>query len=465
MQQPNILVIMTDQQRGDCLGVDGHPCLLTPNMDALAAAGVRFRHAYTTCPICVPARRSFLSGLHPQTHGLTGNDSDEWAPPATLPGMLRDAGYQTGWIGRSMHQYPPRKRFGYEEMVIPGGTKGEGDYEEYLRERLPEGGGYYGSGVMHNDWTARSWHLPEHLHQTHWTVNEALRFLKRRDPSRPFFLTVSFIAPHPPLVPPDFYFQRYLRTSLPEPLVGDWAEKPEFRGGAPRVSSAEVNLEGETLRSCRAAYYGLINHIDDQIRRLLSPVTGFDAKNTLVVFVSDHGEMLGDHYLFQKSKPYEGSARIPFIMAPPGSWREGAFGVVSDLPVCLEDIMPTLLEAAGVEPPDHLDGRSLLPVLKGEGNASWRDYLHIENGINRAYHALTDGKEKYIWFSRDGREQFFDLENDPGELRDLVLTDEGVQRLAPWRRRLMERLANRAEGFVEGDHLVAGRQHRKWVGG
>lgn len=465
MSKPNILLIMTDQQRGDCLGVDGHPCLLTPNMDALAADGVRFRRAYSTCPVCIPARRSLLSGLYPQTHGMIGYASgEEWDPPATLPQMLRDSGYHTGLVGRSMHQHPVRKRYGYEEMSIASGSLPDSEYNVYLNERLPEGGGYYGSGVMHNDWTARSWHLPEHLHQTHWTVNEALRFLKRRDPSRPWFLTVSFLAPHPPLVPPDFYFQRYLRNPLPDRFIGDWAEKPEFPGAPPRVDSARVDLTGETLRSCRAAYYGLINHIDDEIRRLLSPVTGFDAKNTLVAFTSDHGEMLGDHYLFRKSLPYEGAARIPFLIRPPRIWDDATRATTSDLPVGLEDLMPTLLDAAGVEPPSHLDGRSLVPVLRGQEPKAWRDFLHIEHAPGRlAFHAVTNGREKFIWFSGDGREQFFDLQNDPHELRDLSRGSDGETRMKPWRERLVERLQDRPEGFVENGKLSAGKKHAKLI--
>lgn len=457
MTKPNILFIMTDQQRGDCLGVEGHPCLLTPNMDALAAGGVRFRRAYSTCPVCIPARRSLLSGLHPQTHGMVGYASDqEWDPPATLPGMLRDAGYHTALVGRSMHQHPVRKRYGYEEMII--------DYTAYLDEKLPDGGGYYGSGVMHNDWTARSWHLPEHLHMTHWTVNEALRFLKRRDPSCPWFLTVSFLAPHPPLVPPDFYFQRYLRNPQPDRFIGDWEEKPVFPEGAPKVDSARVDLTGETLRSCRAGYYGLINHIDDEIHRLLSGVTGFDDKNTLVVFTSDHGEMLGDHYLYRKSLPYEGAARIPFLIRPPRSWKDATRGTTSELPVCLEDLMPTLLEAAGVEPPSHLDGRSLMPVVRGGKPAGWREFLHIENAAGiMPFHSLTDGAEKYIWFSRDGREQFFDLGKDPNELHDLSSDSDGESRMKPWRERLIDRLQERPEGFVENGSLAAGKELNKMI--
>ncbi len=247
-------------------------------------------------------------------------------------------------------------------------------------------------------------------------------------------------------------------------LSGTGQKKPQFPGGAPKVDSHRVDLIGEALRSCRAGYYGLINHVDNEIRRLLSSVTVFDSENTLVVFTSDHGEMLGDHYLYRKSLPYEGAARIPFLIRPPGSWKDATRGTTCELPVCLEDLMPTLLEAAGVEPPSHLDGRSLVPVLRGGKPAVWREFLHIENAPgSRSFHSLTNGREKYIWFSQDGREQFFDLENDPNELHDVRLDSDGESRMKPWRERLIERLRDRPEGFVENGNLTAGKKHGNMI--
>lgn len=459
---PNILFIMTDQQRGDCLGVDGHPCLQTPNMDALAADGVRFRRAYSTCPVCIPARRSLMTGLHPDKHGVVGWISGQDLDAPTLPQLLRDAGYQTGLVGRHMDLHPPRKRYGFEEMTIA--TSADNDYDEFIDRHAPEGGGYSGSGVRSNDWTARTWHLPEHLHRTNWITNEALRFLRRRDPSRPWFLTVSYQAPHPPLTPPEFYFNRYLRAELPAPLMGDWAEKPKFIGGAPQLISNRIDLKGEALLSGQAAYYGLINHIDDQIRRLLSTQGKvFDPEKTLVIFTSDHGEMLGDHYFFMKSLPYEGAARIPFFMRLPNSWKNAARGEVNDLPVCLEDIMPTLLDAAGVAIPDGINGQSLLPVLQGEEMEGWRDDLHIECGERIPFHAMTDGREKYIWFSQDGREQFFDLQTDSSELHDLSASLTHQNRIAQWRNKLIQTLDGRPEDFVQNEQLVAGQPHTKLI--
>ncbi|MFN2351502.1 MAG: sulfatase-like hydrolase/transferase, partial [Kiritimatiellia bacterium] len=293
-QKPNIILIITEQQRGDCLSSDGHPVLLTPNMDEIVANGARFSRCYSDCPICMPARRTILSGQFPATHGLLSNKEGlEWQPAATMAQVLRDQGYQTRWIGRSMHQYPQQARFGYDE-VENGGSDPDSEYGSWLKANAPNDcGGWHGAGVMHNDWTARPWPLPEYLHNTNWTVERGLRFLRRRDPTCPFFLTLSFLAAHPPLQPPAPYFERYLRTGVPDPYIGDWAVPPDEPYG---VSSKKVNLRGEALLSARAGYYGLINHLDDQLRRILNPVVGQrQGQDTIVCLTSDHGEMLGDH--------------------------------------------------------------------------------------------------------------------------------------------------------------------------
>jgi len=465
-QPPNLLLIVADQLRGDCIGVERQHPVLTPNIDGLAANGVRFTRAYSTCPICIPARRSLLSGQFPATHGLVGYQAAPWNVEHTLPSVLRDAGYQTMLVGRSMHQVPIRKRFGYDEMVT------HDDYSEWLQHVLPIdtehpanllGGPLFSRGVMHNDWTAHPWPYPDDTHLTNWTVTQARRFLRRRDPTCPFFLTVSFNAPHPPLMPPAFYFERYLRVELPETTIGEWVPAPPE---IPQPAGERVELDGELRRSCLAGYYGSINHIDDQIRRIVHPlhgIDGFDLGNTVIAFTSDHGEMLGDHYLWRKSQPYEGSARVPLIVHDPRRPPDER-GFVVDEPVCLEDLMPTLLELAGATIPSTVDGRSLVPLLDREQIEPWRETLHLEHAPTNwsgGFHCLTDGQTKYVWFADDGREQLFDLVNDPLELHDLASDTAQAEQLGTWRMRLVATLAERPEGFVEGGHLVPGRPYAK----
>lgn len=458
-KRPNFLVIMTEQHRGDCLSCEGHPVLLTPTMDEIAGKGVRFSRAYSTCPVCIPARRSFLTGQFPSTHGVVGYADKEWSGPS-IAGELSKAGYQTAWIGRDMHQTPAQNPCDFETTILSGMRTPGNDYDQFMARNQPEGGGgYYGSGVMHNDWSARPFHLPEHLHHTNWTVNQALSWLEQHDTKRPFFLVVSFNAAHPPLIPPACYFERYIRTGVPEPTIGDWAVPPENDGIGMGVSPSKVNLKGEALLSARAGYYGLINHLDDQLHRLLNNVTGIDrmtGNNTAVIMTSDHGEMLGDHYFWRKRLPYEGAARIPFLIRMPKR-----FGIKTDtvinVPVGLEDIMPTVLDMAGADIPDSVDGKSLIPLLRGDTDAVWRDYIHIE--CSPTFHALTDGKDKYIWFVKDGREQFFDLSKDPKECHNLINDSKESAKISRWRNLLIQELKDRPEGFTDGEKLISGRPY------
>jgi len=321
---------------------------------------------------------------------------------------------------------------------------------------MPEGGGgYWGSGVMHNDWTARAFHLPEELHTTNWTIYEAQRFLDRRDPTRPFCMVVSFVAAHPPLVPPAFYLERYLRTGVPDPVIGDWAEPPENSVGG-GVSARKVNLKGEASLSARAGYYGLINHLDDQIRRLMNGIQGgVPLGNTVIIYTADHGEMLGDHYFWAKSVPYQGSVRIPMLISAPSRYGFKK-GHIIDKPVGLEDIMPTVLDMADVPIPDTVKGESLVPLLRDE-ECQWREYIHLEHA--NLHHTLTNGTEKYIWFTNNGREQFFDLSNDPHELSDLIHDQSKAACISEWRQRMAQELKYRPEGFSDGKKLIAGRPY------
>ncbi|MBN8216949.1 MAG: sulfatase-like hydrolase/transferase [Spirochaetes bacterium] len=462
-EKPNFILIISDQHRGDCLGIEGHPVLLTPTLDHLAASGGSFAHAYSTCPVCIPARRSLLSGQFPSTHGMVGmEDNIPWYPPATLPGELRKAGYQTVLVGRDMHQSPRRKRFGFDQMVHTGDV-----HPDDVTGPLPGHGENpsWSHGLDANGWTARPWHLADDLHPSYRTVDAALHFLSRRDPECPFFLVVSFAAPHPPLYPPAFYFDRYLRTGVPKPLLGTWETAPAHGGLGAAPDSHAVNLQGEALLSCRAGYYGLINHIDDQIHRLLNPHGELDDKtrsNTVILYTSDHGEMLGDHHLFRKSAPYEGASRIPLILQAPPSFGFPR-GARLETPACLEDVMPTILALAGVPCPESVDGRNLVPDLSGSLPESSPRILHLEMAREpgQSWHALTNGQRKYIWRPSDGREQFFDLASDPGELTDLSGKAEYQEPLRRFREHLIGELGQRCEGFVVEGRLKPGAAVRK----
>jgi arylsulfatase A-like enzyme len=219
------------------------------------------------------------------------------------------------------------------------------------------------------------------------------------------------------------------------------------------------------MRRCRAGYYGLINHIDDQLGRLLRREL---KQNTVIVYTADHGEMLGDHHRFRKTYAYEGSARVPFLVHAPPSMGLPRH-VVCDAPVGLQDVLPTLLDVAGVPIPEDVTGRSVLPLVRGQSavEAGWRDALHGEHAAHYepddAMHYLVDGQHKYLWYSQTGQEQLFDLDHDPQELHDLARTADAEERLRPWRHRLIAVLRGRPEGFTDGDRLIPGRPHEKLV--
>ena len=464
MAQPNVLLIMTDQQRWDTLGCYGNQVIETPNLDWLAAMGTVFTVAYTPSPSCIPARACLISGMDPWNTGILGMGRGQRQMGVnfahTLPGELAKVGYHTQGVGK-MHFYPQRSLNGFHHTVLDESGRVhdpgfESDYKQWFDRNKTGDYGIVDHGVDWNSWMARPYHAPEFLHPTNWTVNESIKFLRERDPSKPFFLKTSFARPHSPYDPPSYYFDLYMGKRLPEPAVGDFAQMYDVPDDAAFPDAWRGVRSPEEIRRGRAGYYGSITHIDHQIGRLLFFLrkTGlFD--NTLVIFTSDHGDMLGDHHLWRKTYAYEGSAHVPLVVRLPKSFG-GARRVV-DSPVCLQDIMPTILDVAGVAVPETVDGRSMLGIMRDE-QAPWRPFVHGEHSTAYAEEQemqyLTDGKMKYIWFPRTGLEQLFDLAADPYECRDLVNRADYAGELGRWRSRLVDILAARDAGLTDGDRLV-----------
>ncbi len=468
-ERPNILFITCDQFRGDCLGCDGHPVVETPHLDQLAGQGTRFTNAYTAVASCIAARAGILTGMAPRHHGRVGyRDGVLFDYPHTLPGELAKAGYHTQGVGK-MHFSPARNLCGFHNVVLHDGylhceRKARknynlvDDYTPWLRARAGEDADLILHGLNANAWVARPWPYSEAVHPTTWATSMAIDFLRRRDPTRPFFLWLSYVRPHPPLDPPEVYFNQYIHQEFPDVPMGNWADKG---ASMKRVDGGMGYMGARQLHRARAAYYAQITHIDHQIGRLLEYLLEHEVlHNTLIVFTSDHGELLGDHNLFRKALPFQGSVRVPFIVTPPRRWNWPS-GIAADPVVELRDVMPTLLEAAGAPCPDTVDGASLLPFCRGERPESWREALHGEHAYGaQSNHYIVTRRYKYAWFSQTGKEYLFDLQADPAECRNLADSPEHAAVLNSLRQRLVEELAGREEGYSDGERLIAGRPAR-----
>jgi arylsulfatase A-like enzyme len=488
MDQPNVLFIMADQYRADAVGADlrtpvdtaGDPVLETPALNRLAGDGTLCSRAYTPSPLCVPARRCLWTGQTPATNGcVDGNTPDRWDFEATLPAELGAAGYQTHLAGKSHSQPLYRKQgitdhrtarhrttFGFDSMDLHvGSSVYTDDYSTWIADRRDDDHRSHGlSGCFSG---ARPWHLDEEEHPTNWTARRALEFLRRRDPDRPFFLALSFVRPHAPLDPPAAYLDQYIDRDLPDPPVGDWVDECHDVPTWPETTSHLADMPTASEHRRRAAYYALCTHIDAQINRVLRALRWAHGvlDDTIVVFTSDHGEMLGDHHHWHKRQAYEGSARVPLLLDIPDRIA-ASHGIdpvdVVDAPVGLEDLMPTLLDLCGSTTPDGVEGRSLLPLVDGQStaDADWRTYYHGELGPyepenQNATQYLVSQDHKYVWFPATGEELLFDLERDPQEETNVVSNPEYAEVAATFRSELVDRLRDRTEGFVSNETLTA----------
>ena len=483
--RPHLVLICVDQMRADALGIAGNEHIDTPNLDQLARSGNQFTRAYSSTPTCVPARVAMFTGQSPARHGRYGyreGISFPDAHPVTLQSTLGEAGYQTFGVGK-MHVFPDRARCGFDEVLLHDGflhtsrrlSRGPSaaidDYVDFLRRETGDPrADYQDTGIGCNAMTARPWEREERLHPPRWVADESFRFLERRDPTRPFFLYMSFHRPHAPFDPPGWLWDKYRARSGPRRRMGDWVSRFDEHRRDHGVE-AEFGAQKESVHEhVRAGYYGSIEFIDLQINRLRERLSDEGlAEETIIAFVSDHGEMLGDHDMYRKSVAYEGSARIPFLLHIPPALREG-WGESGDVDAIAElrDVMPTLLDAAGVQIPESVDGQSLRPALAAREPV--RDHLHGEHLIGslgrHSMQWIRSERYKYVWLSGDGHEQLFDLEADPGELHDLAADPVHADELARHRRWLVEQLHDREEGYVDGDRLVAGRtpqSEASWV--
>lgn len=471
-KQPNIVLVMTDQMRGDCLGIMGHPDVKTPFLDSLAMNGTLFDNAYSACPSCIAARAALHTGFSQEKHGRVGyRDRVEFKYPHTMAGELAKAGYCTQCVGK-MHVHPLRNLMGFHNVELHDGYLGAyrqpeipyyesqkiaDDYFYWLKNEKGIEADVTDTGMECNSWVARPWIYEEMLHPTNWVTSRAIDFLRRRDSSKPFFLMVSYVRPHPPFDAPKCYFDMYKERKLSPPAIGDWEHPEDFEHQGRIYDSSTGPVDPEMVRQAQIGYYACITHLDHQIGRLIQALTEHGIRDdSIIVFTSDHGEELCDHYMFRKCRPYEGSCHIPMIISGPESLIGGNRGQVCHSVVELRDIMPTFLDIAHASVPEEVDGKSMLPMVVNPDKCI-RTWLHGEHlyGKDSNHYIVTD-HDKFIWYSQSGEEQYFDLDKDPKELHNAIHDEGNEARVDILRTWLKESLSGREEEFVKDGELQVG---------
>lgn len=444
-QRMNLLILMDDQHRHDALSCVGHPVVRTPHLDALAAEGTIFTNAISNHPVCVPDRHSFITGLYTHQIGILSN-AHYWPdqPPVPTLGMrLKEVCYNTAAIGK-MHwksgsapdEAVPDKR-GFDFRASAGGaTDGPVDvrpsisltpeqrkFQSSLRDRFGIGGesrgGYVGDVSP----------APAAKQSDYWLAEQAVEYLQKYEDDAPFCLMVSTNKPHPANVVPADYADMYDPDSVPIPPPvpdGFYEDDPHMRRQI--VSREWGQMDEREIRLSVSRYLTNCTYIDHCMGMVLDTLEATGHKeNTLVVFFSDHGDMLGERAgAHTKYCMYDNAMRTPLLVRWPGV---GKPGVVSDATVSHVDLMPTWLEAVGLDIPDMMVGRSLRPLLEGQDvkSAGWPEgafselYTSAETpGAPRAQWTWRESRHKLIQRVGGARSALYDLVKDPNEFHNLI---------------------------------------------
>lgn len=484
-KQPNFLIIMSDEHGACFSSAYGHPFIQTPSMDRLAEEGVTFEAAYCNAPLCVPSRICFMTGQY--NFHCKGWDNAIPIPSdaMTWPYLLRSLGYDVVLSGK-MHLVGQDHLHGFSRQLARD-IHSEMAHPIYLwKDGIPKATkpwpGVYetGSGVPGHE--GRKMVVPKSLEsrQSQPTgpgrtleidvddeaEEAAIAYLKDPDrKKRPFALCVGFIAPHFPFVVPEPYFSRYYPEKADLPDCPD-EHLDNLPPAAQRLRTA-FGFWGHTeeqIRRARAAYYGLVSYLDDKISRLLDALDSSGlAENTMVIHTSDHGEMLGEHGLWRKMCFYDQAARIPMQIRWPDILPSKAR--ITDC-VSLIDSTATILDAAGLSMEAQknrwqIDGDTLLPLMRGE-QATWKDEAfaeHNAHGTDRPRAMLRRGPWKLCYgYGNPPELELYDLDNDPGEMRNLA----GVAEYSDVQNRLLDSIKGRWDGERILHEIKTSQEHR-WL--
>jgi len=417
-KQPNILFLMSDEHRADVTGYEGNTVIRTPVLDELARTGVVFRNAYTPSPICVPGRQAILSGQFPRSCGCERFGEDLAPGYMTYPRRLAEFGYETavsgklhltgtdqmqGWTTRISGDMQVSPRYLGKEAAASrrplAGVKWT-DAKEIARAGVGRG-----PCVVHDE----------------YAVEGALHFIENyfsspyydREQTHPLLLKVSLLQPHYPYFTSEDKFTYYLNRVTP--YLNQEASGHPFLGQ--RQVRPEVDVSERELRRATAVYYGMVETIDEQYGRVIRALehAGQNLDDWIIIYTTDHGEMLGEHGIWEKQKFYEGSARVPLIIRYPAGFGGGRT-VEENVNLC--DLFATLCELTGSETPEGLDSRSLVPLLKNAGGTDWDNETVSQFGGTNLM--VKKNHLKYQYYGESMPEVLFDLERDPGELRNVI---------------------------------------------
>ncbi|MFC7680950.1 sulfatase [Paenibacillus sp. GCM10028914] len=468
-KQTHVWLITTDQMRADTIGFE-NPKVKTPVLDHLASEGTVFTSAYCASPVCTPSRASIFTGRYPHVHGAWNIGVSLNEDEVTLSDHLKESGYRTVGVGK-MHFRPQCKTdFSTESEEVSYRDRGrekDGTYYGFDEHHISEDNatGEYLDWLRAQDSAVADrfiknrcrtenadgdvWEsdMPAELHQTYWTAEKSIEAIQAHDPAQPLFLWTSFVDPHHPFDPPQAYAELYANTEidLPQEFSADeLRSRPEHllrqgdRGYWPG-GGEQHQYSSDRLSRVIRNYYAMITFIDEQIGRVLEAwkQKGIE-DNLMVVFTSDHGELLGDHGLMYKGPWfYEGLTRVPMIMRVPGMTK----GSRSEALIEHVDIVPTVLEVIGNECPYGVQGISQLKVLEGSASSLRSSALTTYNAHDRGVHAkcLRTNRYKLVIFAGETYGELFDLFNDPGEHLNLFFEPAAKE----VKLQLMEQLVHR----------------------
>ncbi len=439
-RRPNVVLLMSDDLNTALSGF-GHPQCKTPQLDKLADRGIRFGNMHCQYPVCGASRASLMTGLYPYSNGMLGNTGNlrkNLPDVVTLPQLFRQNGYHVGRVSKIYH------------MGIPGeilaGTADHDDslsWDETVNIKAPE----QNAPGTRTEWSPKDTSSQTFTgveastgdleHADGMAADAAIEFLKRnRD--RPFFLGCGFVRPHVPLVAPSKYFDIYDRDAMKAPFVpdGDLDDVPkvirEYK------ANSRYGVTPELHKGLLEAYYASISYMDAQVGRVLDALDELGLReNTIVIFSSDHGYLLGNHNKFQKQHLFEESTRVPFILSVP--WMTDAHGAATDHITELVDLYPTVAELAGLVPPKNLQGQSLMALLKNPSTKNWKKELAFTISRSGGESTRTRDWRFTQWgFGRKG-EELYDRKNDPGEFTNLAKDPKYADQLAQLKARLEAR--------------------------